>query len=104
MAVKVEATPVPLDDAAVEIPHKDRLPRKLYQALFLEEILLAVTEGLLDLQAFGNIHERNNDTVDLVFDRTVRPQPNIVPSSAAAFDFTTDRGEVGKHRQRVLGQ
>jgi hypothetical protein len=104
IAVKLLAPAVPVDDAAVEIPHENRVAREFDQMLLLAEPPLAFPQLLLDLVALGNIDEGEHHAVDLVIDRAVGPQAHVVPAPAAAADFAPDRGEIGKHRAGMLDQ
>ena len=72
--------------------------------LLLPQLLLAVAQRLLDLQPVGDVDEGDDHAVDLVLDRAIGPQANVVPAAVAAAHLAPDRGEVGEHGLRVLDQ
>src|SRR5262245_40726838 len=92
-AIEFLAAAVPLPDAVVELPNEDRVVRDLDEVLCLAQLPLAFAQRILDPQPLGDVDEGDDDAVDPVVDRPVRPQPDVEPAAVAAADLALDRGE-----------
>ena len=68
--------------------------------LHLSQPLFAFPQRLLDLAALGDIDEGDDDAVDLVVDRPIGAQANVVPAVIAAADLPLDRGRDAPARFR----
>src|ERR1700730_7106101 len=68
---------------------------------FLRAIAALFARGrLFGRRTLENIHQRNDDTVDLVVDRAIGTNAHVVAAAAAAADFTADRREIREHGSR----
>src|SRR5262249_16935077 len=85
-------------------PDENRIVRQFHQLLDLLKLLFAVTQRLLDPATLRHIHERDDHAVDLVIDRAVWAQAQIVPAAVATAYLPADGNKVGNDRLGVANQ